>query len=99
MHAEPVCLGSASKAQPDKRFVCAPCSILVSKVRRGARMDPYELKALDGGVDAVGDYVGEIGKTDLGDYDELEQRMLVKAAWQGSVRRLHEILSNNEAPF
>jgi len=95
-HATGIGAGSF-KTEP--RWLCQPCIVLIDRIRDNQRLDAYEMKALDGGVDAVGDYVAEIGKTDLGDYDELEQRMLVKAAWQGAVRRLHEMLSEGGAPF
>ncbi|WP_245304983.1 DUF6511 domain-containing protein [Rhizobium leucaenae] len=61
-------------------------------------LDAYELAALDGGVDAVGEWIAERGiGTELSVYDELDQRMLVKAAWEGCARRLREVLK--EAPF
>lgn len=61
-------------------------------------LDAYELAALDGGVDAVGEYIEQRGLgPDLSLYDELDQRMLVKAAWEGCARRLREKLA--EAPF
>lgn len=47
------------------------------------RLDDYELRALDAGVDAVGEYLDGIGIYDLTLMDELNQRMIVKAAWKG----------------
>lgn len=81
------------------RWLCKECASIAEYVARARRMDPYELKALDGGVDAVGAYLDTLGKTDLAEMDELEARMLVKAAWQGCGDRLRLLLTNNDAPF
>lgn len=81
------------------RWLCKECADIAEHIKRVRRMDPYELIALDGGVDAVGEYLGQIGKTDLAEMDELEARMLVKAAWEGSGRRLRKLLIEGEAPF
>lgn len=94
-HAVGIGVGPASKPQ----WLCHECVQIVGHVARAKRMDPYELKALDGGVDAVGEYLSGIGKTDLADMDELEARLLVKAAWQGCGDRLRELLVEGEAPF
>lgn len=61
------------------------------------RLDDYELRALDAGVDAVGEYLDTIGIYDLSLMDELNQRMIIKAAWEGCARGLRAALS--EAPF
>lgn len=61
------------------------------------RLDDYELAALDGGVEAVGEWIETHGVTDLAHFDELMQRMMVKAAWEGCARRLREALKS--APF
>lgn len=63
------------------------------------RFDTYELKAIDGAVDAVGDFIAERGNgTDLQYFDELDQRMLCKrvvVAFGDELRRL----LRSEAPF
>ncbi len=62
------------------------------------RLDDYELKALDGGVEAVGEYIEEHGVTDLAFYDGLMQKMLVKA--RGGLRQeTEEIAAKREALF
>lgn len=62
------------------------------KTMTGKRLDILELEALQGGVDAVGDYLDQIGITDLALCDELDARLIVKAAWQGSAKRLRELV-------
>jgi len=80
-------------------WLCTECSYLMEEIKRIRRFDPYELKALDGGVEAVGAYLESIGKTELSEFDELERRMLVKAAWQGCADELRRLIRNGEAPF
>lgn len=81
------------------KWLCQECVDIVGHIARARRLDPYELKALDGGVDAVGEYLQQLGKTDLAEMDELEARLLVKAAWEGSGKRLRKLLIESEAPF
>ncbi|WP_244625089.1 DUF6511 domain-containing protein [Rhizobium daejeonense] len=69
----------------------------VSDLSKMDRLSVYELKALDSGVEAVGEYIGEHGVTNLLDFDDLMQRMLVKAAWEGCIRGVREALK--DAPF
>ncbi len=79
------------------RWLCKECADIAEYIRRRRRLDPYELRALDTGVEAVGEYLQAIQKTDLKGMDELEARMLVKAAWEGCARGMREALK--EAPF
>ncbi|ASV83023.1 hypothetical protein CES85_5850 (plasmid) [Ochrobactrum quorumnocens] len=78
-------------------WLCKECADIAEHIRSRRRLDPYELRALDTGVEAVGAFLGSIGKTDLADCDELEARMLVKAAWGGCGRGMREALK--DAPF
>lgn len=83
----------------DMRFLCEDCKPLIGKARAMAkgRLDVYELKALDGGVDAVGDFLDEKGLTDLALMDELDARMIVKAAWEGCARRLRQLIADDKS--
>lgn len=82
----------------DPQYLCRRCIVAIDDYKKIRALDQYELAALDGGVDAVGDWIAERGiGTELSVYDELDQRMLVKAAWEGCARRLRELLK--EAPF
>jgi len=82
------------------QWLCQECALLVDRIKEIRRFDPYELQAIDGGVDAVGDYIESLGgKTELSEFDEHEQRMLVKAAWQGCADRLRQIIRSGGAPF
>lgn len=93
-------IGVGNPSRGDPRFLCQECLLLLERVREIRNWTPYELKALDSGVDAVGEYIESIGgKTNLREFDELEQRMLVKAAWRGCGDGLHRILEAGDAPF
>jgi hypothetical protein len=82
----------------DPQYLCRRCVVAIDDYKKIRRLDDYELAALDGGVDAVGEWIAENGGlTELAHYDELMQRLLVKAAWEGCARRLREVLK--EAPF
>lgn len=95
-HARGIGVGTGK----DPGYLCGECILLVEEISRVRRMDPYELQALDGGVDAVGEYIESLGgKTELADFDELEQRMLVKAAWQGCADRLRALIKKGDFPF
>lgn len=97
-HAIGVGLEPARKGEPP-RYLCAQCLDILEYVHSVRRFDSYELKALDGAVDAVGEYISSIdGKTELSDFDELEQRMLCKAAVQGFGDRLRHLIKT-EMPF
>lgn len=83
----------------DPQYLCKRCLVAIDDYKKIRRLDDYELKALDGGVDAIGDWIAEHGVTDLAHFDELMQRMLVKHAWEGCASRLRKLISEGEAPF
>lgn len=96
-HAQGIGIG---RLPGDPRYLCRECVTLIERIRSVRRFDPYEEKALEGAVDAVGDYIASIdGKTDLGDFDEAERRGLVRAAVVGFGDSLRSILENGIAPF
>lgn len=89
-------IGRGSKADPG--FLCKGCLVAVSDLSKFDRLSLFELKALDAGVEAVGEWIDQNGGvTDLQYFDDLMQRMLVKAAWEGCIRGVREALK--EAPF
>lgn len=96
-HALGIGIGGPNR---DPGYLCGECILLIEEIKRVRRMDPYELAALDGGVDAVGEYIASIGGlTELAEFDELQQRMLVKAAWNGCADRLRELIRKGDIPF
>lgn len=63
------------------------------------RLSIYESMAIDGGVSAVGEYLSGIGKFDLSEFDELEQRKLVEVAHRGCADELRRLIRSGQAPF
>jgi hypothetical protein len=91
-------VGFQKKGDSDPRWLCGECAPLVSAIRSIRRFDTYELKAIDGCVEAVGEFLTERGVTDLALLDELDARMLCKRvviAFGDTLRRL----LRSEAPF
>ena len=88
---------NANGRDKDPHYICRRCAVGIDNYKKIDRLDDYELRALDAGVDAVGEYLDTIGIYDLTLMDELNQRMIVKAAWEGCARGLRAALS--EAPF
>jgi len=85
------------KLSGDPKYLCGECMLIVEDLRRFKRLDVFELAALDHGVEAVGEYLDTIGIFDLTQMDELNRRMIVKAAWQGCAAGLRKELK--DAPF
>ena len=84
----------------DPKYLCQQCVGILEHIKRVQRLDVYELQALDGAVDAVGEFIASNdNKTELADYGDLEQRMLCKAAIEGFGNRLRQIIEKGEAPF
>jgi hypothetical protein len=97
-HAMSIGIGNIGRGE-DPKYLCSECLLIVENVRAARRMDAYELQALDAGIEAVGDFINDIGgKTELADFDELEQRMLVKAAWEGCARGVRKAIAEG-VPF
>ncbi|MBO9194348.1 hypothetical protein J5277_09545 [Rhizobium sp. 16-449-1b] len=93
-----VALGVAPNPKPDPQYLCRRCIVSINDYKKIRRLDDYELRALDAGVEAVGEWIADNGGlTELAHYDELNQRLLVKAAWEGCARGLREALK--DAPF
>lgn len=84
----------------DPQYLCRRCIVAIDDYKKIRRLDEFELAALDGGVDAVGEYIEQRGLgPDLSLYDELDQRMLVKAAVVGFSDRLRKLIAEGSAPF
>lgn len=83
----------------DNGYLCRQCIVAVSDLSRMDRLSVYELRALDAGVAAVGEYMEERGLWGVGleSFDELDRRMLVKAAWAGCAAGVRAALK--EPPF
>ena len=81
----------------DPGFMCKPCIVAAGDLTKLERLSVYELKALDAGVESVGEWLEQKGVYDLTLMDELDRRMIVKAAVEGFGRGVRTAL--REAPF
>jgi hypothetical protein len=87
-----------STSKTDAGYLCKQCIVAVGDLTKMDRLDQFELLALDGAVDAVGEWIEERGiGTELSHYDELDRRMMVKAAVLGFGAALRKGL--RDAPF
>lgn len=91
-------VGFTSRGDKDPGYLCVECATLVEAVRSMRRFDIYELKALDGAVEGVGEFLTERGITDLALLDELDARMLCKRVVMAFGDTLRRIL-REESPF
>lgn len=82
----------------DPGYLCKSCIVAIGDLTKLDRISIYEVKALEAGVEAVGEWIAANGGiTELAHYDELMQLMLVRAAWEGCARGVREAL--RDAPF
>lgn len=80
------------------RWLCKECIDIIEHIRSAKRLDPYELKARAGGVDAAGPLVAEFGP-DLSQWEEEQVLMFCGAIWKGCADELRRLIVNQEAPF
>lgn len=91
-------LGRSSPGSKDPGYLCKPCIVAIGDLTKLDRISLYEVKALEKGVEAVGEWIAANGGlTELSNYDELMQLMLVRAAWAGCAEGVREAL--RDAPF
>lgn len=79
----------------EPKWLCEECKHLCARVKEMKHSDLWEVHALDGGVEAVGEYLDTIGIFNLEHMDGLQARMMVKAAWQGCARKLRKDLEES----
>lgn len=95
MHATGIGL---SQPRGEPRWLCVECALIVDRVREVRRMDPYELKARAGGMEAAGPLIEEFGG-DLSEYTEEQALMLCGAIWKGCADEMRRLVREGEAPF
>lgn len=91
-------LGIGNRREP--KYLCEECLDILEHVKSVRRWTPYEYSALNGGIDAVAEFIDSIGgKTELSEFTEAERQGLVQAAWGGCANRLREVVKSGEVPF
>ena len=96
MHATGI--GLSGRRPEDTRWLCVECALIVDRVRDVRRMDPYELKARAGGMEAAGPLVEEWG-SDLGEWSEEQVLRFCGTVWKGCADRIRELIRQGDAPF
>lgn len=89
-------IGLSPKATYD--WLCRECVDLVDRVKDIRRLDPYELKAREGGMDAAAPLVAEYGP-DLSQWEEEQVLIFVGAVWRGCADRMRALIRDGSAPF
>jgi hypothetical protein len=90
-------IGRATPGSKDPGYLCKPCIVAIGDLTKLDRLSLYEVKALEKGVDAGGEWLAEKGITDVAHLDELDRLMFCKAIWQGCTEGVREAL--RDAPF
>lgn len=98
-HAVGVGIGFASRGDNDPRWLCDECIAIIEDIRKIRRLDPYEMKAREGGMNAAGDYIEEIGKTDFAEFEPDQVLTMCGRIWDGCAKELRRLIRAGEAPF
>lgn len=97
-----ISVGVQQYSQPIQ-YLCRECLLVAEDIKLivadPKRLSIYESMAIEGGVNAVGEYLSGLGKYDLSTFDELEQRKLVEVAHMGCADELRRLIKDGEAPF
>lgn len=91
-------LGFTTPRDKDPRWLCISCAAMVEDIKKVKRMDIYEMRAREGGVEAAADVIAAYG-TELSEYTDEQAAMLAGAIWKGCAARLRELVRGNDAPF
>ncbi|MBZ9943461.1 hypothetical protein LB533_20455 [Mesorhizobium sp. BR1-1-13] len=97
-HAIGVGIGFTHSRDTNPKWICHECALIIEDVRRVRNFDAYEIKTLDHVDEKAGEYVGELGKTDMASMSELERRMLWKTVVQEFGNGLRSLIREG-APF
>ncbi|TPJ86937.1 MULTISPECIES: DUF6511 domain-containing protein [unclassified Mesorhizobium] len=91
-------IGFSHSRDADPKWLCIECSLIIEDIKKVKRLDVYELKAREGGVEAAAPVVEAYG-TDLAEYTDEQAAMLAGAIWKGCAARLRELIRDGSAPF
>jgi hypothetical protein len=81
------------------RWVCADCVPHGKEIRIVRKFDPYEKTARRDAMDKIGEFLRDIGKTDLGDFTEEQALELVTIAINEFGESLRRQVAELRAPF
>lgn len=81
------------------KWLCTECALLAGDLARVRSFDAYEEKAVGDAVDKIGEWLGELDKTDLAEFNDDEQRRLVEISVKEFGESIRRQVRKNEAPF
>lgn len=81
------------------KWLCAECVQLVGEIRKLKNLDAYEEVAVGDTVDRLGEWLGDIDKTDLCEFTAEEQRTLVELTVKSFGDSLRRQIREGGAPF
>lgn len=96
-HAIGLGIGFTNPRDKDPRWLCAECALIVEDIRKVKRMDVYELRARQGGLDAAAPLVDEFGP-DLSTWEEDQILIFCGTIWDGCAAELRRLI-REDAPF
>ena len=92
-------LSLAVGSAKDPKWLCAECVQLVGEIRKLKNLDAYEEIAVGDSVTCIGEWLGDIDKTELADFTEEEQRYLVELTVKSFGDSLRRQIREGGAPF
>ncbi|RWN51411.1 MAG: hypothetical protein EOS04_24380 [Mesorhizobium sp.] len=97
-HAIGIGIGFTSQRDKDPKWLCAECGLILEDFKRIKRVDAYELRARQGGMDAAGPLVEEWG-ADLSEWTEEQVLMFCGRIWDGCAAELRRLVREQAVPF
>jgi hypothetical protein len=91
-------IGFTHSRDKDPKWLCVECALIIEDIKKVKRMDAYELRAREGGVEAAAQVIEAYG-TCLDEYTDEQAAMLAGAIWKGCAARLRELIRGEGAPF
>ena len=88
----------ADKRGDPIRWLCVECSLLLEDIHKIKRMDAYEMRAREGGVEAAAPVIAAYG-SELTEYTDEQAAELAGVIWKGCARRLRELVREGGAPW
>lgn len=92
-------IGIGASPKPPYNWLCRECVVSIQDLSSIRRPSAYELMARKGGMEAAGDFLSSLGKTDLAEFEEEEALMLVGKIWDGCAKEMRRLVREGAVPF
>lgn len=81
------------------KWLCTECALLAKDLGAVRTFDAYEEMAVTDCVDRLGEWLGDLDKTDLTEFNEGEQRLLIEIAVKEFGDSIRRQIRSGAAPF